>query len=208
MKFSENLWLGSVAARDNILTATNFSTAFFGNAALQSVALSLSAPRVFWSALARAMDANETTEPDNMDSAPVAEAPALTVVETPVEVIVEETAEETAEEAEIEPAEEVVEVAVIAAAETADGTGEDRPTTPSPLLLDAPRGGVADDLTLIKGIGAKMQASLNEFGIYHFDQIAGLDEAGIDWLDENLSGFKRSCARFDLVAGAKALSGS
>ena len=76
---------------------------------------------------------------------------------------------------------------------------------PSPLLLDTPRGGEADDLKLVKGIGAKMEASLNEFGIYHFDQIAGLDENGIAWLDQHLPGFKRNCARFDLVSGAKAL---
>ena len=72
----------------------------------------------------------------------------------------------------------------------------------SPLLLDAPRGAHPDDLTAIKGIGEKMAASLNEFGIYHYDQIAGLDADGIDWLDEHLPGFKRNCARFDLVTGA------
>ena len=192
MKLADDIWLGSVAARNNLLAAANDSAAFFGNAAVQSWTLGLSAPMVFWSAMARAIDKTEAAA-DNLDAAPVVEAPVLSVVEpvaAPGEIEVKAEVEGAQAEA---PAPEVAEV-------------EEAPQAdPSPLLLDAPRGGEADDLKLVKGIGAKMEASLNEFGIYHFDQIAGLDENGIAWLDQHLPGFKRNCARFDLVSGAKAL---
>jgi NADH-quinone oxidoreductase subunit E len=75
---------------------------------------------------------------------------------------------------------------------------------PSPHLLDAPRGGKADDLTVLKGVGAKLATSLNEFGIYHFDQLATLDEEGIDWLNEQQNGFKMLCARYGVVEQARA----
>jgi predicted flap endonuclease-1-like 5' DNA nuclease len=75
---------------------------------------------------------------------------------------------------------------------------------PSPHLLDAPRGGKADDLTALKGVGAKLATSLNEFGIYHFDQLATLDDEGIDWLNEQQNGFKMLCARYDVVEQARA----
>jgi len=56
---------------------------------------------------------------------------------------------------------------------------------PSPLL--APRGGIADNLKQIKGIGPKIEASLNGLGIFHFDQIAGWSKANIDWVDGQLA---------------------
>jgi predicted flap endonuclease-1-like 5' DNA nuclease len=182
MKLAEDIWLSSVTARNNLLAATNYTAAFYGNAALQSWSFGLTAPQVFWSAMARAVD-KAATGADNLDAAPAVEAPKLSVV--PAEAV----------PAPAEPAP----VAEMPAADPETGPEA------SPLLLDAPRGGVADDLKLVKGIGAKMEASLNEFGIYHFDQIAGLDAEGIDWLDQHLPGFKRNCARFDLVSGAKGL---
>ena len=94
-------------------------------------------------------------------------------------------------------------------AEAAAPVAEDAPAAatpaPNPALLDAPRDGQGDDLQVVRGIGAKLADSLNEIGIYHFDQVAGLDAEAIDWLDENIPGFKRSAARFDIVAGAAAL---
>ena len=75
---------------------------------------------------------------------------------------------------------------------------------PNPLLLDAPRGGVGDDLTSLSGIGPKLASALNEFGIFHFDQIAGLNAEGIAWLNENQKGFAMMAERFDLVGQAKA----
>ncbi len=75
---------------------------------------------------------------------------------------------------------------------------------PSPHLLDAPRGGKPDDLTELKGVGAKLAAALGEFGIFHFDQLATLDAEGIAWLDEQQPGFRMICARHGIVEQAAA----
>lgn len=53
--------------------------------------------------------------------------------------------------------------------------------------LPAPRGGAADDLRKIKGIGAKTESALNDLGVYHYDQIAGWTDAHIDWLDGRIA---------------------
>jgi predicted flap endonuclease-1-like 5' DNA nuclease len=75
---------------------------------------------------------------------------------------------------------------------------------PSPHLLDAPRGGKADDLTVLSGVGEKLAAALNEFGIYHFDQIATLDAEGVAWLNEQQPGFKMIAARYKVIDQARA----
>lgn len=51
-----------------------------------------------------------------------------------------------------------------------DGFEGERPKN----LLTQARGGKADDLTLIKGIGPAIAADLNRLGIWHFDQVAAL----------------------------------
>ena len=53
--------------------------------------------------------------------------------------------------------------------------------------LAAPRAGQADNLNQIKGIGPKIEASLNALGIYHFDQIAAWTKANTDWVDGHLA---------------------
>lgn len=78
---------------------------------------------------------------------------------------------------------------------------------PSPHLLDGPRDGLADDLTIIAGLGPRLAQSLNEFGIYHFDQIATLDDTGIDWINTHQRGFRRQCLRHDFVGQARARIG-
>ncbi|MEL6374882.1 MAG: 30S ribosomal protein S2 [Pseudomonadota bacterium] len=70
--------------------------------------------------------------------------------------------------------------------------------------LDAPRG-EADDLKKIEGLDAGDEQKLNAHGIYHLDQLAGLDEAGVTALDEALGEAK--VAGGDWVAKAKALKG-
>ncbi|MEM9319799.1 MAG: hypothetical protein AAGA70_12460 [Pseudomonadota bacterium] len=77
---------------------------------------------------------------------------------------------------------------------------------PNPQLLDAPRDGKADDLTRLSGVGEKLATTLNEFGIYHFDQIASLNEKGINWINDQQPGFKALAKRFDLVTQAKSAS--
>lgn len=75
-----------------------------------------------------------------------------------------------------------------------------------PDMLSEPRGGAGDDLTKIKGVGAKMQASLNAAGVWHFDQIAGWTPDEVAWADENLVAFKGRVSRDDWVGQAKALA--
>jgi predicted flap endonuclease-1-like 5' DNA nuclease len=75
-----------------------------------------------------------------------------------------------------------------------------------PEKLSAPRGGQADDLKQIKGIGPKLEALCHELGFYHFDQIARWTEAEVAWVDENLTGFNGRVSRDDWVAQAKTLA--
>ena len=204
MKLAEDIWLGSVAARNNLMAAANYSAAFYGNAAVQSWSLGLSAPQAFWSAMARAFDlgaVNSDTAPAAAPATAPAAAPATAPAAAPAAAVVAEAPDLSV----VEPAEPVDAVAEAATAAKPEPETDPAAGTPNPLLLDEPRSGVADDLKRVKGIGAKLEAGLNEIGIYHFDQVAGLDAVGIDWLDEHLPGFKRSCARFDLVQGAAAL---
>lgn len=61
------------------------------------------------------------------------------------------------------------------------------PAQQRPPDLPAPRGGRADDLKQIKGIGAKTESALNDLGIYHLDQIAAWSAAHVDWLEGRIA---------------------
>ncbi len=74
-----------------------------------------------------------------------------------------------------------------------------------PLALDAPREGKKDDLKRIKGIGPKIEGTLNELGIFHFDQIAAWDRKTVKWVDNYLS-FKGRIDREKWVKQAKQLA--
>ncbi len=89
---------------------------------------------------------------------------------------------------------------VKAAAPTTKGEGK------RPEALKAARGGVADDLKLIKGVGPKLEKLCNKLGFYHFDQIAAWKSSEIKWVDENLEGFKGRVTRDDWVRQAKTLA--
>ncbi|KAB2665746.1 ATP-binding cassette domain-containing protein [Brucella tritici] len=71
--------------------------------------------------------------------------------------------------------------------------------------LAAARGGKADNLTLIKGIGAVNEKKLHEHGIYHFDQIAAWSEADIVEAETYLE-FDGRIAREDWVGQARQLA--
>lgn len=75
-----------------------------------------------------------------------------------------------------------------------------------PATLEAARGGKADDLKMIKGVGPKLEGVLNGIGIFHYDQIAAWTEAEVAWADQNLVGFKGRVSRDDWVAQAKQLA--
>lgn len=55
-----------------------------------------------------------------------------------------------------------------------------------PLALERPVEGAPDDLTLIGGIGPRIQEVLHSLGIYHFDQIADWSPENIAWIDDYL----------------------
>jgi branched-chain amino acid transport system ATP-binding protein len=74
-----------------------------------------------------------------------------------------------------------------------------------PRALPKARKAGADELSLIKGIGPKIQGQLNEFGIFHFDQIADWKKPECNWVNEHLK-FKGRIEREEWIKQAKALS--
>ena len=73
-----------------------------------------------------------------------------------------------------------------------------------PPALATPKGS-ADDLKQISGLGPVLEGKLNEFGIYHFWQIAAWDKDEIAWMDETLN-FKGRIERDDWVSQAQKLA--
>ena len=88
------------------------------------------------------------------------------------------------------------------------------PATPAPAAavkagatanaLAAPRGGKADRLIVIKGIGPVNARKLNEHGIFHFDQIAAWTKADVIAAELYLA-FDGRIAREDWIGQAKKL---
>jgi len=75
-----------------------------------------------------------------------------------------------------------------------------------PAGLSAPKGGKADDLKLILGIGPKLEQLCHQLGFFHFDQIANWTEAEIAWVDANLEGFRGRVSRDRWVVQARILA--
>lgn len=75
-----------------------------------------------------------------------------------------------------------------------------------PKGLDRPRGGKADNLKEINGIGPAMEKLLNNLGYFHFDQVAAWTETEVAWVDNNLEGFKGRVSRDEWVSQAKKLA--
>ena len=74
----------------------------------------------------------------------------------------------------------------------------------APALLEEPET-PPDDLKLISGIGFKLEATLNELGIYYFRQIADLTADNVAWLDDRLR-FKGRIERERWVEQARRLA--
>jgi predicted flap endonuclease-1-like 5' DNA nuclease len=135
-------------------------------------------------------------EPAQAKAAP-APAPATEAAAEPVASIPEPTPAETPQ------APATVKGATSTRSGIADipaGTVESSPET-----LDKPRAGGADNLKLISGVGPKLEQTLNELGIYHFDQIAKWTAAEIAWVDARVR-FKGRIQRDDWMAQAKTLA--
>ncbi len=62
-----------------------------------------------------------------------------------------------------------------------------------------------DDLKLIKGVGPAIEKTLNELGIYRFNQIAEMSEYDIDRVAQRLKGFRSRIYREDWVGQARSL---
>ncbi|WP_170422560.1 NADH-quinone oxidoreductase subunit NuoE [Ruegeria arenilitoris] len=77
---------------------------------------------------------------------------------------------------------------------------EDQPET-----LTAARGGKADDLKMLKGVGPKLEQTLNELGFFHFDQIAAWTPEQVAWVDTRLK-FKGRIERDGWIAQAAQLA--
>jgi NADH-quinone oxidoreductase subunit E len=75
-----------------------------------------------------------------------------------------------------------------------------------PRALKAARKAGADDLKQIKGIGPKLETTLNGLGIFHFDQIAKWSADNVAWVDEQLN-FRGRIDREKWVAQAEKLAG-
>jgi branched-chain amino acid transport system ATP-binding protein len=71
--------------------------------------------------------------------------------------------------------------------------------------LTAPRGGKADNLTRIKGIGTVNEKKLNEHGIFHFDQIGAWKKSDVEAAEAYLA-FDGRIAREEWVKQAKLLA--
>lgn len=76
----------------------------------------------------------------------------------------------------------------------------------APEMLAAPRGGRADDLKEIRGIGPVIETLLNQLGFWHFDQIAGWKVCDIAYVDERLVGFHGRISRDEWVRQAQVLA--
>jgi predicted flap endonuclease-1-like 5' DNA nuclease len=74
-------------------------------------------------------------------------------------------------------------------------------------VLAAPRGGVADRLILIKGIGPVNERKLNGHGVFHFDQIAAWTKSDVEAAEAYLA-FDGRIAREDWIGQARALAKS
>lgn len=55
-----------------------------------------------------------------------------------------------------------------------------------PKGLARPRNGIADDLKRIDGLGALDESTLNNLGVFHFDQVAGWTGPQVRWMEDHV----------------------
>lgn len=72
--------------------------------------------------------------------------------------------------------------------------------------LQAPRGGTADDLQEIEGIGPALEKLVNSLGFYHYDQIAAWTEADVALIDAEMKNFKGRITRDRWVEQARIIT--
>ncbi len=74
-----------------------------------------------------------------------------------------------------------------------------------PKGISAARGGKADNLQRISGIGPKNESILHTLGFFHFDQIAAWTAAQVAWVDDHLK-FNGRIAREEWITQAGLLA--
>ena len=62
-----------------------------------------------------------------------------------------------------------------------------------------------DDLKMIKGVGPAIEKTLNEMGIFNFQQIAEMNDYDIDRVARRLKGFHSRIHREDWIGQARML---
>ena len=95
--------------------------------------------------------------------------------------------------------------AEVEVARTADTSGSTDGQEKEPELLKEARGGKPDDLKKLKGVGPKLEATLNELGFFHFDQVASWGSQEVAWVDSRLK-FKGRIERDGWIEQAKVLA--
>ncbi len=127
----------------------------------------------------------------------------------------EEPSDEEEPHGEVEASE--VEAQEEAPSEEEDALVEEQlPVEEQPLAEDQPShfetqststniGIAGDDLKLIKGVGPAIEKTLNEMGIFRFEQIAAMSEYDIDRVARKLKGFHSRIYREDWMGQARAL---
>lgn len=89
-----------------------------------------------------------------------------------------------------------------------DENGDDVAREQEDSYVDADENATADqsdDLKRIKGIGPAIEKTLNEMGIWRFDQLAAMSEYDIDRVANRLKGFRSRIYREDWVGQARDL---
>lgn len=156
----------------------------------------------YYEEMPEAAPAEEKSEPATASAAPVPVTPAASAMEggdgdtSEVAASHPEPAETEADAGlsyENDDAEHPAEKMLRALeAEDQDAAAEDAPDDgpaiepAEPRRLDKPQG-APDDLTLISGIGPRIQTILNELGIWHFSQIAAWTPSNEAWIDQHLN---------------------
>jgi predicted flap endonuclease-1-like 5' DNA nuclease len=82
---------------------------------------------------------------------------------------------------------------------------EPGPSEPLPPFIEAPRGR-PDDLTMMKGVGGRFAAKLNEIGVFHFRQIADWTPEDARIADSRLDTFRGRIERDQLIEQARLLA--
>ena len=85
-------------------------------------------------------------------------------------------------------------------------SGETRAPAAGPRLLKSAKFGSRDDLKKISGIGPKLEAMLNQNGVYYFWQVAEWAAADVKLMNDRLDGFNGRIQRDNWVSQAKKLS--